>query len=69
MKIAKFIRSKTFNCSVYYRYKSKSIVIAFFNKKGKEFFRTEIYKVTFDFIRRFGKKDAEEIIKNEMQYV
>jgi hypothetical protein len=69
MKLAKFIRSKTFNCSVYYRYKSKSIVIAFFNKKGNEFFRSEIHKVTFAFIRRFGKKDAEEIIKNKMEYV
>lgn len=69
MKLAKFIRAKGFNCSVYYRYKSQSIIIAYFNARGIEFFRTEIYRATYAFIRRFSKRDAEEIIKNKMEYV
>jgi hypothetical protein len=68
MKLAKFINSKGFNCSLYYKYKQKSLIIAYF-KNGKEFFRSEIRKVSFDFIKKFGISDAEEILKNNMTYV
>jgi hypothetical protein len=68
MKAAKFIRGKDFNCSVYYKYKSKSALVAFFNEE-KEFFRCEIRKATLAFIKKFGIREAEEILKNQMCYV
>lgn len=69
MKLAKFINTKKFDCSVYYKFKSRDAVVAYFNKQGKEFYRCELRNVTPASLRRFKAADAEEIIKNEMQYV